>query len=126
MTDDKKRTILCVDDEPDVAISLYDTFMDFYDVKTANSGKEALKIFNEEDISLIISDQRMPEMEGTELLAEIHKIKPTCKKILLTGYADVNAVIDADKLGTVDKCYNKPWDDEELIDAVKGLIEELE
>jgi YesN/AraC family two-component response regulator len=125
MADDKKRMIMCVDDEPDVATSLYDTFMDFYDVKTANSGKDALKIFNEEDISLVISDQRMPEMEGTELFAEIHKIKPICKKILLTGYADVNAAIDAINLGAVDKYYSKPWDDEELIKEVAALIEEL-
>lgn len=124
MTEEARRTILCVDDEEDVASSLYDTFMDSYDVKTANSGEEALKIFNQEDISLVISDQRMPEMEGSELLAKINEIKPICKKILLTGYADINAAIDSINKGSVDKYFSKPWDDDELSNAVKDLLSE--
>jgi len=122
MPDESRRTILCVDDEKDVIDSLYDTFMDAYNVKTANSAKEALEIFNEDDISLVISDQRMPEMEGTELLAKINEIKPICKKILLTGYADINAAIDAINTGNVDKYFSKPWDDEELLKAVEDLL----
>ncbi len=125
MSEEKKRTIICVDDEPDVVGALYDTFMDDYNVKTATSGEEALKIFNEEDISLVISDQRMPEMEGTELLSKINEIKPICKKILLTGYADINAAIDAINSGAVDKYFSKPWEDDELLQAVKDLVEEL-
>jgi FixJ family two-component response regulator len=113
-----KRTILCVDDEKDILNSLFDTFMDTYNVKTAISGEDALKIFNEEDIS----DQRMPKMEGTELLRKINEIKPKCKKILLTGYADVNAAIDAINKGAVDKYLSKPWDDEELVKTVENLI----
>lgn len=124
MAEETKRTILCVDDEPDVVSSLYDTFMDNYNVKTAGSGEEALKIFKDEDISLVISDQRMPEMEGTELLAEVDKIKPICKKILLTGYADINAAIDAINTGSVDKYFSKPWEDEELTKAVEDLLSE--
>ena len=122
MPDEPRRTILCVDDEPDVVDTLFDTFMDIYDVKTATSGEEALKIFDEEDISLVISDQRMPEMEGTELLAKIDEKKPICKKILLTGYADVNAAVDAINLGRVDRYISKPWDDDELIKAVADLL----
>lgn len=125
MGEDVKRTILCVDDEPDVVSALFDTFMDSYEVKTATSGAEALKIFDEENISLVISDQRMPEMEGTELLSKINEIKPICKKILLTGYADINAAIDAINLGAVDKYFSKPWEDDELLEAVKGLLEEF-
>ena len=122
MTDEPRRTILCVDDEQDVVDTLFDTFMDYYNVKTATSGEEALKIFAEEDISLVISDQRMPEMEGTELLAKINEIKPICKKILLTGYADITAAIDAINTGSVDKYFSKPWDDDELLEAVKNLL----
>lgn len=117
-----KRTILCVDDEKDILNSLFDTFMDMYNVKTATSGEEALKIFNEEDIVLVISDQRMPKMEGTELLRKINELKPKCKKILLTGYADVNAAIDAINKGAVDKYLSKPWDDEEIVKTVENLI----
>jgi len=122
MPDESKRTILCVDDEQDVVDTLFDTFMEIYDVKTAISGEEALKIFDEEDISLVISDQRMPEMEGTELLAKINEKKPICKKVLLTGYADINAAIDAINLGSVDRYFSKPWDDEELTKAVEDLL----
>ena len=121
-----KRTILCVDDETDIVNALYDTFMDTYNVKTATSGEDALKIFNEEDIALVISDQRMPKMEGTELLGKINEIKPKCKKILLTGYADINAAIDAINKGAVDKYFAKPWNDEELVKAVENLIRSYE
>lgn len=122
MPDESKRTILCVDDEQDVVDTLFDTFMEIYNVKTAINGKEALKIFDEEDISLVISDQRMPEMEGTELLAKINEKKSICKKILLTGYADINAAIDAINLGSVDRYFSKPWDDEELVNAAEDLL----
>ena len=122
MSAEPRSTILCVDDEQDVVDSLYDTLMDTYNVKTATSGEEALKIFNEEDIILVITDQRMPEMEGTELLAKISEIKPICKKILLTGYADINAAIDAINKGSVDRYFSKPWEDEELIQAIEGLL----
>lgn len=122
MPEKTRRTILCVDDEPDVVDTLFDTFLDIYDVKTATSGEEALEIFDQEDISLVISDQRMPEMEGTELLAKINELKPICKKILLTGYADINAAVDAINLGSVDRYFSKPWDDEELIKAAGDLL----
>lgn len=126
MAEQKKRTILCVDDEPDIVSALQDTLMDVYNVKTATSGAEALKIFNEEDIGCVISDQRMPEMEGTELLAKMNEIKPICKKILLTGYADINAAIDAINLGAVDKYFSKPWEDDELLKAIEDLLKELD
>ncbi|MBF0231710.1 MAG: response regulator [Desulfamplus sp.] len=119
---EEQRTILCVDDEPDIVDALHDTFMDKYKVKTATSSKEALTIFKKADISLVISDQRMPEMTGVELMEQIHKIKPACKKILLTGYADIKASVDAINKGNVDKYLSKPWDDEELLDVVAHLL----
>ncbi len=122
MTKESKPTILCVDDERDIVDSLFDTFMDDYNVKIAGSGKEALEIFDAEDVVLVITDQRMPEMEGTELLAVVKEKKSICKKILLTGYADVNAAIDAINKGSVDRYFSKPWDDEELTKAVKHLV----
>lgn len=120
--DAAKRTILCVDDEKDILSALFDTFMDIYDVKTASSGEDALQIFSKEDVALVISDQRMPRMEGTALLEKITKLKPQCKKILLTGYADINAAVEAINKGAVDKYFSKPWDDAELIKTVAALI----
>ncbi|KPA12691.1 chemotaxis protein CheY [Candidatus Magnetomorum sp. HK-1] len=122
MTKEVKRTILCVDDEQDIVDSLFDTFMDTYNVKIATSAQAALDIFEKEDISVIITDQRMPVMQGTELLAKINEVKPICKKILLTGYSDIQAAIDAINLGSVDKYMTKPWEDEDLIAAVESLI----
>lgn len=124
MVGGKKHTIMCVDDEQDVLDSLFDTFMDTYNVKTVNDSNKALEIFKESDVALVITDQRMPDMEGTELLAEIHKIKPICKKVLLTGYADINAAIDAINLGSVDKYFNKPWDPDKLASDIEELLEE--
>jgi len=122
MTVEKPYTILCVDDEKDILDTLFDTFIDTYQVKTALTGEDALKILAEEDIFAVISDQRMPAMTGTELLAKVNQIKPNCKKILLTGYADINASIDAINKGNVDRYFSKPWDDEEIILAVNSLL----
>ena len=122
MAEDKKKTILCVDDEQDILDSLYDTFMDKYEVRTASSGADALKIFEAEEISVVITDQRMPQMQGTELLAKIRALKPGCKSILLTGYADINAAIDAINKGAVNRYFSKPWDDAEINDAVSHLV----
>lgn len=121
MSKDKKPAIMCVDDEQGIVDSLYDTFSEKYDVKKAASGEEALKIFDEEEIRVVISDQRMPGMEGSELFAEINKKKPYVKKILLTGYADINAAARAINEGSIDKYFNKPWDHRELIKAVDHL-----
>jgi YesN/AraC family two-component response regulator len=122
MTAEKKYTVLCVDDERDILDSLSDTFMGTYNVKTALSGEEALKIVKAEDIFLVVSDQRMPGMTGTELLAGVRELKPLCKKILLTGYADVNASIDAINKSGVDNYFSKPWDDDELLSTVSHML----
>ena len=125
MADEKRRTILCVDDEEDITNTLKDMLIDIYDVKTAKDGKDGLEVFNASDIDLVISDQRMPEMTGTELLSAVNEKKPICKKILLTGYSDIDAAIDAINKGSVDKYFNKPWDEEELLASIADLLEEL-
>ncbi|KWT84409.1 response regulator [Candidatus Magnetominusculus xianensis] len=117
-----KQAILCVDDEQDILDSLYDTFMDTYDVKTATNGVEALNIIQDNEIAVVISDQRMPIMTGAVLLQEINKIKPRCKKVLLTGYSDIDAAVDAINKGAVNKYIHKPWDEPELVETVEHLI----
>ena len=117
-----KHKLLFVDDEEDIISALYDTFVDDYDIFKTIDAKEALEIAKKEDIALVISDQRMPEMTGSELLAEIHKAKPETIRILLTGYADINAAIDAINKGAIHKYVEKPWDDEELLEMVASLI----
>jgi len=122
MSKDQKRTILCVDDEQDIIDSLFDELMEAYHVLTTTNPIEGLTYFDTNDIALVISDQRMPKMTGSEFLAKVHEKKPICKKILLTGYSDINAAIDAINLGSVDKYFNKPWDPDELIDAIENLL----
>jgi response regulator RpfG family c-di-GMP phosphodiesterase len=122
MSKEQKRTILCVDDEQDILDSLFDELMDGYNVLTTTNPIEGLNYFDTNDIALVISDQRMPQMTGSEFLAKVHAKKPICKKILLTGYSDINAAIDAINLGSVDKYFNKPWDPEELLDAIANLL----
>ena len=125
--DPTKRTILCVDDEKDILDSLVDTFKELYNVKTAKNGMDGLKIFKAraQEIALVITDQRMPFMLGTELLSEVNSIKPLCKKILLTGFSDIKVAVDAINMGAVDKYIEKPWDDDELVYLVKNLIDDL-
>ncbi|MCG6550760.1 MAG: response regulator [Candidatus Magnetominusculus sp. LBB02] len=117
-----KQAILCVDDEQDILDSLYDTFMGVYDVKTAVNGVEALNILQENEIAVVISDQRMPIMTGAMLLQEVTKVKPRCKKVLLTGYSDIDAAVDAINKGAVNKYVQKPWDEHELIETVGHLV----
>lgn len=119
---DKKHSLLFVDDEEDIISALYDTFVDNYNVFKTTNPKEALEIIKKEEIALIISDQRMPEMTGSELLEEVNNAKPETIRILLTGYADINAAVDAINKGSIHKYVEKPWDDDELIELVAGLV----
>lgn len=119
----KKHNLLFVDDEEDIINALNDTFVDDYNIFKTTNPKEALEIVKKEEIALIISDQRMPEMTGSELLAEINEVKPETIRILLTGYADINAAVDAINKGAIHKYVDKPWDDEALAEMVASLVE---
>lgn len=110
----KKINILYVDDEVNNLVSFKATFRIKYTVHTAESGEEAIKLLNEHDINIIITDQRMPGMTGVEFLENILKDHPEPVRILLTGYADMNAVVDAVNKGKIFHYLNKPWNEEEL------------
>lgn len=120
---EKKHSLLFVDDEEDIINALNDTFADDYNIFKTTNPEEALKIVQKEEIALIISDQRMPEMTGSELLSEINDMKPETIRILLTGYADINAAVDAINKGAIHKYVDKPWDDEKLMEMVASLVE---
>lgn len=91
-------------------------------VLTANSGEEALEILKQEDVSLIITDQRMPGMNGTEMLRESLRDAPDAARIILTGYADVEALIDAINTSRVYKFASKPWDPIEFKQTVEDAL----
>jgi response regulator RpfG family c-di-GMP phosphodiesterase len=110
--------ILFVDDEPQIVQSLSLLFDD-YDVVTATSGEEALKHFkNGNTPDVIVSDQRMPMMTGVELLQKVRDISPNTVRILLTGYSDLDAVIDSVNSGEIFRYINKPWNSGKLKDTV--------
>ncbi len=119
-----KPKILVVDDEPDNLDLLYRTFYRHYKVLRAESGPAALEILAEdENIAVIISDQRMPQMSGTELLSWAASQYPDAIRILLTGYTDVEDLVEAINSGQVFKYVTKPWEAEDLMAIVSQALE---
>ncbi len=119
-----KPKILVVDDEPDNLDLLYRTFHREFQVLRAESGPAALSLLaNEGDIAVIISDQRMPMMSGTEFLSLTATQYPDIIRIILTGYTDVEDLVEAINSGKVFKYVTKPWDDEELKGVVRQAVD---
>ncbi|MHB1922538.1 MAG: response regulator [Chitinophagaceae bacterium] len=114
MTDSLLINVLFVDDEVNNLHSFRASFRRIYNIFTAESAEEGRKILMSNTIHIIISDQRMPQMTGIEFFESILTEFPDPIRILLTGYADINAVIDAINKGQVYKYFSKPWDEEEL------------
>jgi len=121
-----RHKILVVDDEPANLRLLRRVLAEDYETFTAQSGAEGLAILREHDISLVITDQRMPSMTGVELLEQSLSIRPDTIKILLTGYTDVQSLIDAINSGHVYKYIPKPWDADELKLTVRRALETFE
>ena len=117
--EDKKISILYVDDEENNLFSFKATFWLKYKVFTAISGADAIDIVKNNQIHIIITDQRMPEMTGVEFLEEIIKINAAPMRILLTGYTDMAAVVDAVNKGKIFHYLNKPWSEEELDQTIQ-------
>ena len=111
---DKLGKVLCVDDEPSILRSLQWLLKKEFDVTIAASGQEALALLREQDFDVIISDQRMPGMMGSEFLREARKISPRSMRILLTGYSDLQAILRSVNDGEVFRFVNKPWNIKEL------------
>lgn len=111
---DKLGKVLCVDDEPSILRSLQWLLKKEFDVTIAASGQEALALLSEQDFDVIISDQRMPGMMGSEFLREARKLSPRSMRILLTGYSDLQAILRSVNDGEVFRFVNKPWNIKEL------------
>ncbi|MFB2924232.1 response regulator [Aerosakkonema funiforme] len=119
-----KPKILVVDDEPDNLDLLYRTFYREYKVLRAESGLAALEILaSERDIAVIISDQRMPLMSGTEFLSLTATQYPDIIRIILTGYTDVEDLVEAINSGKVFKYVTKPWEAEHLQAVVRQALD---
>ncbi|MEM7727499.1 MAG: response regulator [Cyanobacteria bacterium P01_A01_bin.45] len=120
----KKPKILVVDDEPDNLDLLYRTFYREYKVLRASSGPDALDLLAKEgDVAVIISDQRMPMMSGTEFLSLTATQYPDIMRIILTGYTDVEDLVEAINSGKVFKYVTKPWEAEDLKAVVRQALD---
>lgn len=120
----KKPKMLVVDDEPDNLDLLYRTFRRDFQVLRAESGILALEMLaTEGEVAVIISDQRMPEMKGTEFLSKTVPQFPDTMRIILTGFTDVEDLVEAINSGQVYKYITKPWDPSELKTVVQRAVE---
>ena len=113
---DYRPKVLLVDDEESILNSLRRLLRSQpYDVILANSGAQALQIMAQQPIDLLMTDARMPTMDGATLLAQTHRLHPTTMRILLTGYADLTMIIKAINEGQIHRYISKPWNDEEML-----------
>ena len=119
-----QHSILFVDDEQNILNSLVRLLRnEDYKVLTALSGTEGLKVIEENDISLVVSDYMMPGMTGVDFLIKVKEMSPDTIRIMLTGRADLEATINAINKGEVYRFINKPWDDDELLLMIKQSLE---
>ncbi len=110
----KKYSILIVDDEQDNLDAFRFNFRKSFTVLPATGGAEALELLRDNDVAVIVSDQRMPKMTGLELLREAERVKPDAVGIILTAFTDVDVLIDSINLGHIYRYITKPWDAKEL------------
>jgi response regulator RpfG family c-di-GMP phosphodiesterase len=118
-----QATLLFVDDEPSILSSLKRLFRPHgYRIHTAESGEEGLEILERESIDLVISDMRMPEMDGAAFLERVRQKWPLTVRILLTGYADIESTVNAINRGEIYRYINKPWDDHDIVLTVRDAL----
>jgi len=117
------NTLMVVDDELEILKSIRRQFRRKYRVIVAENASSALESLSKESIQVVISDQRMPEMTGTELFNNIRIHYPETIRILLTGYSDIQAVIDAINMGSIYQYLRKPWNQDELEHVIDSAFE---
>lgn len=121
--DERKNTVLLVDDEPNILSSMRRCLRrDGYEILTAGSGEEALELLANHPVMVILCDQRMPGMTGTEFLSRVKVMHPHTVRMILSGYSDLNSITEAINKGEIYRYHTKPWDDNELRKAIQDAI----
>jgi response regulator RpfG family c-di-GMP phosphodiesterase len=120
----KKLCLLVVDDEPEVCDSVYHLLRRDYQILRATSAADAVKLMEQHEVDIIMTDQRMPEMTGVDMLKTVHSQFPEAIRILFTGYSDIRSVISAINQGHVYRYLSKPWQPEELEAAIADAAAE--
>jgi signal transduction histidine kinase len=123
---ESKHSLLVVDDEPYVLDSIYDLCRRDYDVSRASSAAEAKRLLRSVDVHVVLSDQRMPDVDGVELLREIKQEYPDTVRLIFTGYADLAAVVRAINEAQVFRYISKPWNPDEFRWTVQQAAEYYE
>jgi diguanylate cyclase (GGDEF)-like protein len=118
-----ERTLLLLDDEENVLRSLVRLFRrDGYHVLTANSVREAFDLLASNSVQVILSDQRMPDMSGTEFLGRVRDLYPDTVRMVLSGYTDLATITDAINHGAIYRFLTKPWNDDELREHIQAAF----
>src|SRR5271156_5697783 len=121
-----RHCLLIVDDEPDVCDSVADLLRREFRVLKANSAEEGYRIMLEEEVHIVMSDQRMPQISGVELLTKVKARHPQAIRMLFTGFADLDSIIAAINQGHIFQFMKKPWQPEELVAAVRQASSEFD
>ncbi|PTT86622.1 two-component system response regulator, partial [Pseudomonas sp. HMWF005] len=123
-TPSHRPKVLLVDDEESILNSLRRLLRTQpYDLLLATSGAQALEILAQQPVDLVMSDARMPNMDGASLLTHVRERHPAAVRIMLTGYADPTAIIKAINDGQIHRYISKPWNDEELLLILRQALE---
>lgn len=123
--EEKKHTILCVDDEENILQSLKRLLRkEGYNLLTAENAIVALELLKENDVHLVVCDQRMPDMGGTEFLSKVKEEYPDIVRVILTGYTDVDSITKSVNTGNIYKILLKPWNDNNLKLEIKRCLEQ--
>lgn len=113
-----RLTLLVVDDETRILEALVELFGDRYRILTAGGGDQAIEVFTRERPELVLCDQRMPGSSGIETLKRMRELEPGTIRMLLTGYSDIDVVIEAVNEQVLHRYVTKPWVNEELLQVV--------
>lgn len=122
-TDFSEYKVLLVDDEAPILAALRRTFFDEqWETMTAVGGEEALSLIYDNDFAVVLSDYKMPDMNGVEFLSEVRKISPDTVRMIISGYAEAHAIVEAINEGQIFRFIPKPWNNTELLNIVKQGI----
>jgi response regulator RpfG family c-di-GMP phosphodiesterase len=120
----EKISVIYLDDEEHNLTAFKATFRYIFDVFVTTSAIEAMKLIQDNDIHIVISDQRMPEVTGVEFLKSVVEKYPHTKRILLTGYSDQSDTVDAINIGKISKFISKPWEENNLSTVIQDLYKQ--
>ena len=116
-------SILYIDDEENNLISFKSTFRRDYHCHVASTGEQGLEIMEKHNIQVVITDQRMPDMSGIEFLEQIVPLYPDCMRMIMTGFSDMDAIIQAINTGNIYRYISKPWNREDLKISIDSALE---